>query len=89
MQIVIEMPVEEYDRVKRGGGWTNLSYYLECIKDGIVLPYPHGRLIDADRMDLHGELFTFTRYTGIDEAPLEDATGIIDKAPTVLPAYPF
>lgn len=52
----------------------------------IEIPTEHGRLIDADRMDLQSELFTFTRYTGIDEAPLEDATSILYQAPTVVPA---
>ena len=42
-----------------------------------------GRLIDAEAADLQCELFTYTRYTGIDEAPYEDATKAIDEAPTV------
>ena len=41
-----------------------------------------GRLIDAEAADLQCELFTYTRYTGIDEAPYEDATKAIDEAPT-------
>ena len=41
------------------------------------------RLIDAEAVDLQCELFSYTRYTGIDEAPYEDATKAIDEAPTV------
>lgn len=41
------------------------------------------RLIDAEAADLQCELFTYIRYTGIDEAPYEDATKAIDEAPTV------
>ena len=85
MQVVIEMPEEEYDRVKHGGGWTNLEYYLECIKNGIVLPSGHGRLIDADSIDLQRKLFGYLRYTGIDEFPYEDATKAIFDAPTLVP----
>ena len=41
------------------------------------------RLIDADASDLQRELFSFTRYTGIDEMPYENACMALDIAPTV------
>ena len=59
---------------------------MDAIKNGQSLPKGHGRLIDADAKDLQSELWTFTRYTGIDEAPYEDACMALDKAPTIVEA---
>ena len=41
------------------------------------------RLIDADDRRLRAELWTYTRDTGIDEAPFENAIKAIDDAPTI------
>lgn len=41
------------------------------------------RLVDAEAKGLLMELFTYRRYTGIDEAPIETAIDAIHKAPTV------
>lgn len=41
------------------------------------------RYIDADNEKLRSELFTYTRYTSIDEAPFEDALKALDNAPTI------
>lgn len=41
------------------------------------------RLVDADEKGLLMELFTYRRYTGIDEAPIETAIDVIHKAPTI------
>lgn len=41
------------------------------------------RLIDADAKGLLMELFTYSRYTGIDEAPIETAIDVIHQAPTI------
>ena len=41
------------------------------------------RLIDADDPILRGRLYTYTRYSGIDEAPNEYAVHELDLAPTV------
>ena len=89
MQIVIDIPEREYKVICEN------NYVAVCacpnllsnaIKNGTVLP-KHGRLIDADAQDLRAELWTFTRYTGIDEMPYEDATQTIDNAPTILEAW--
>ena len=45
MQIVIDIPEETYEY------WKEHSYeyvFAQAIKDGVVLPKGHGRLIDAD-----------------------------------------
>lgn len=39
------------------------------------------RLIDADKAE--NNLYGFTRYTGIDEAPYEHAEAVIGKLPTI------
>lgn len=44
------------------------------------------RLIDADDRRLRADLWTYTRDTGIDEAPFENAIKAIDNAPTIEPS---
>ena len=88
MQIVID--IEEEDRKDI----NNIHFIREDLKfkigkaimDGIPLPKGHGRLIDADKTELLSDLFCYTRYTGIIEAPYEDATTALDHAPTIIPA---
>ena len=88
MKILIEISEDAYNKLMQKSMLMSASAIdeaVDAVKKGLVLP-KHGRLIDADRGDLQSELFTFTRYTAIDEAPYEDATSVIDKAPTVVPA---
>lgn len=88
MQMVIEISEDTYKKLTQKSMLMSASAIdeaVDAVKKGVVLP-KHGRLIDADRGDLQSELFTFTRYTGIDESPYEDATIAIDNAPTVVPA---
>lgn len=86
MQVVIEIDEERYSDVKNQvkNGIDNPLKVI--IASGIPIPKGHGRLIDADAKDLQSELWTFTRYTGIDEAPYEDACLVLDKAPTIVEA---
>lgn len=83
MQIVIDIPEEDYNFVKRqvADGITNPL--KKCIAIGTPLPKGHGRLIEVTNQ-LERELFTFQRYTGIDEAPYESAVKVIDEAPTII-----
>lgn len=89
MQIVIEISQQEYDGLKAKNNLNALflDYYEKKIVDGIVLPSGHGRLIDADSIDLQRELFGYLRYTGIDEFPYEDATKAIFEATTLVPPH--
>jgi len=41
------------------------------------------RLVDAEAKSLLMELSTYSRYTGIDEAPIETAVDAIHQAPTI------
>ena len=88
MQIVIDIPEDTHERLTRPDRlFTDDDINKVCwaVHNGTVLP-KHGRLIDADAQDLQAELWTFTRYTGIDEMPYEDATQAIDNTPTILEA---
>ena len=51
MKLVIDIPEDEYERLQRDAGWTNLERYREVIKNGTPLPEGHGRLVDADRLE--------------------------------------
>ena len=73
MQIVIDIPEEAYDFIKRTGYHTQSLY--EAIKNGTPLPQGHGRLIDADAV-----------YDDFEkgEYDLEDA---IEYAQTIIEPY--
>jgi hypothetical protein len=87
MQIVIDIP-EDIQKMIFDNEVFDIahSYRLAmCVKNGKVLPAGHGRLIE-DTPELERELWTYTRYTGIDEAPYESAVNVIDEAPTIIAA---
>lgn len=101
MQIVIDMTEEEYNFFKNTSiedgkmllhqstgdreNTISLIRLIYAIKNSIPLPKDHGRLIEVTE-ELRCELFNFTRYTGKDETPYEDATKIIDNAPAAIEA---
>lgn len=90
MQVVIEIDDEIYNKIQSGEYFLScglcLSNAYDVIKKGTPLPKGHGRLIDADKTALLSDLFCYTRYTGIDEAPYEDATKALKLAPTIIEA---
>ena len=78
MQIVIDIPKEMYETIKDG---TYCGSLYEELKNGILLPKGHGRLIDADA--LKEETYTMTEWNGdvhqiIYKASLDDAPTIIE-----------
>lgn len=89
MQIVIDISDIDYGCIcNMEDKYTNYAITIrlyEAIKKGTPLPKGHGRLIEVTNQ-LEQELFTFTRYTGIDECPYESATLITDNAPTIIEA---
>ena len=89
MQVVIEIPEEEYRLIRRfcDINANKTSSLAMSIINGIILPSGHGRLIDADSIDLQRKLFGYLRYTGIDEFPYEDATKATFDAPTLVPPH--
>lgn len=49
IELVIKIPDEEYDVVQNEKYHYIISHYIwEAVKNGVVLPKGHGRLIDAD-----------------------------------------
>lgn len=89
MQIVIDIPEDNYyDALQYVELPVNTEFenlMISAIKNGTPLPKGHGRLIEVSK-DLECELWTYTRYTGIDEAPYEDATNALELAPTIIEA---
>lgn len=82
IELVIKIPDEMLDGLLT----KDLPRLEAIIKNGTQLPKGHGRLIDADRTALLSDLFCYTKYTGIDEAPYEDATKALEFAPTIIEA---
>lgn len=74
MQIVIDIPEEAYDFIKRTSYHTRSLY--EAIKNGTPLPKGHGRLIDADAL--------LRKHTEFDAYPFPSTT--INNAPTIIEA---
>ena len=77
MQIVISMTEAEYDCAVNYDGMEDL---YENLKNGIVLPEGHGRLIDADKLEPDTEWDDYydgwCSYSGIQ----------IKNAPTIVEA---
>lgn len=93
MQIVIDIPEEKYqgiinmaEEILDASTFCSPRYLYKAVLNGTPLPKNHGRLIEADSMALLSNLFCYTRYTGIDEKPYEDATEALAFAPTIIEA---
>lgn len=78
MQIVIEIPEEEYKIIKNCTAPMTWSEHL--IKNGIPLPKGHGRLIDADAINIHdiSPIYEMEVY-GVTQDDIE-------YEPTIIPA---
>lgn len=48
MQIVIDIPEEDYKRMKEQSMFGRVDVWKQAIRNGTPLPKGHGRLIDAD-----------------------------------------
>jgi len=72
MQLVIDIPKEDYDFIKRTGYHTQSLY--NAIKDGTPLPKGHGRLVDADALN--------RKDVNCANVPMN----FIDTAPTIIEA---
>lgn len=70
MQIVIDIPEEEYKKITQGK-WEGNSL-ADYIENGTPLPKGHGRLIDADAID--------TRFSD------PEVVETLEEAPTIIPA---
>lgn len=74
MEIVIKIPEESYNQIKRCADSPLLNGWYRVVKNGIPLPKGHGRLIDVERL--------YDDFESMDY-DFEDA---IEYAPTVIEA---
>lgn len=80
MQIVIDIPEEEYKKAKwKANGVRGLTEIESIIANGIPLPKGHGRLIDANAIALIDEDF-------VSQSDYVVAECVVENAPTVLEA---
>ena len=84
MQIVIDIPTEDYEKMKwtsvKNGAKNELDYMRNLILNGTPLPKGHGRLIDADALKKDAD---YTNYDGYYHAYSSNA---IYNAPTIIEA---
>lgn len=85
MQIVIDIDEHDYNRIKEIPDTFDclMARLYKAVGTGTPLPKGHGRLIEVTPK-LERELFTYQRYTGINEAPYEFAISELDNAPTII-----
>ena len=84
MQIVIDIPEEEYDIIKNSK--MPMTWVEHLIANGTPLPKEHGRLIDADALIKQLEAMANNRWNiqvGASKG-LEEAIDIVDDAPTII-----
>ena len=100
MQIVIDMPYEDYIRLKETGVIGKVDVFKRAIRNGTVLPKGHGELIDKEQlfnMPLGGEytLKDATKYGNLcgeqqhfsySTLMMYELADIIEDAPTVIEA---
>lgn len=85
VELVIKIPEEQYNTIKSDYLYNTFpaemkEWGLEAIKNGIVLPKGHGRLIDADIISLADiNFFSIGDYCKMTHK-LTDAPTIIEKA---------
>ena len=84
MQIVIDIPKDEYNIAKYGQyGNINVDVVRKAIANGIPLPKGHGKLFDVNDLDI--TTIETDDYSGneiLDVVTKED----LDEAPTIVPA---
>lgn len=84
MQIVIDIPDEDYEKLKwtsvKNGSFEDSNYMRDLILNGTPFPKGHGRLIDADALK---EDTNYSNYDGYYHAY---STNAIHNAPTILEA---
>ena len=75
MKIVIDIPEEKYEEIKKVKDFRYMTFYdwEGAIIKGVILPKGHGRLIDADKLeesfnDCYGEcgICRYNNETGCD-----------------------
>ena len=86
MQIVIDIPEEEYALCKKQWDTECLDTLMIAVKYGTPLPKGHGRLIDADELTKQLETVAndeWNKQVGASKG-LEDAIDIVDNEQTII-----
>ena len=88
MQVVINMPKEELDKLKRfGPSAINIIDLCGAVVGGIPLPEHHGRLIDADEYIEQNKVSRWLGQNVVDEYLGEISVDAFNEnTPTILPA---
>ena len=82
MKIVIDIPAEDFEKVKCGRG--AVSMMRKAIIHGTPLPKGHGRLIDAKQFEIDNKEFWNRDFI---HPKYEDTLGeLIQDAPTIIVA---
>ena len=86
MQIVIDIPEEEYRKVQDGR--ASVSMMQKAIRNGTPLPKGHGRLGDLDKIkkemqNYHDDCAKTSEYTRLG---FETAIAVVEDAPTIIEA---
>lgn len=79
MQIVINIPEEDWEFIKESNGCRWSRAIIEGVINGVPLPEHHGRLIDADAV----KNIAWYSYTRGDAAA---TIAIVNSTPTVIKA---
>lgn len=80
MQIVIDIPKEDWEFLKQSEGARYSRTIIEAVINGTPLPKGHGRLIDADKLeprDISPEPW-YSPMWGFELVDIEDAPTIIE-----------
>ena len=87
MQIVINMPEEQYKRIcnHTDGIYDGISL-LTIVENGTPLPKGHGRLIDAD--ELYGNFIDGTEGYDCNTWSRIEIGDIIEDTPTIIESKP-
>ena len=95
MKLVIDIPEEEFERMKEKKMFGNVTVWKDAIRNGTPLPKGHGRLIDADALETAYGIEGATKYGNESKEQLEHSYGtmmmyeiadMLDYAPTIIGA---
>lgn len=95
MEIVIDIPEEEYKRMKEKRMFGNVTTWKDAICNGTPLPKGHGDLKDVDALKKSYGLECATKYGNESKEQLENSystmmlyeiADMLDYAPTIIEA---
>lgn len=78
VELVVKIPEKIYESVMDG---TYCGTLYQELKNGILLPKGHGRLVDADEID--NNIYNLTRSMDLNYGQISE---VVDTAPTIIEA---